>query len=113
MPETVASERKKRAAEARAREKARRERAQVEARRKSLESLAGKENDLWSAVENSIAAKKAKSYDEAVSLLQDLHDLAQLKGKSSEFKARMGALERAHSAKGTLIERFRKAGLLE
>jgi hypothetical protein len=111
--ETIAAERKKRDAEERAKEKARRERAEADARKKRFESLAGKENHLWSTVDKLIATKQPRRYDEAVSLLKDLHDLAVLKGKSGEFKSRMAALERANAAKGTLIERFRKANPLE
>ena len=111
--ETIAAERKRKEAEQRAREKARRERAEAEARKQRLESLAGKENDLWSTVDKLIATKQPKRYDQAVSFLQDLHDLAALKGKGSDFKFRMGALQRQNSGKSTLIERFQKAKLLE
>jgi len=111
--ESLASERKRKAAEKRAKEKAKRERAEAEARRKHLESLVGKQNDLWSKVDKLIATKQPRRYDDAVSLLKDLHDLAQLKGEGAEFKHRMAALQRANAAKGTLIERFRKAQLLE
>jgi len=111
--ETIAAERKKKEAEKRAREKAERERKESEARRKWLKSLAGKENHLWSNIEKLIATKQPRRYDEAVSTLQDLRDLAQLKGRIAEFKSRINALQQAHSATGTLIERFCKAGLLE
>ena len=111
--EIIASERKKREAEARAKEKAKRERAEAEARREYLESLVGKQNDLWSKVDKLIATKQPRRYDDAVSLLKDLHDLAQLKGKGADFEHRMAAVRRVNAAKGTLIERFRKAHLLE
>jgi hypothetical protein len=110
--EIIASERKEKEAEQRAREKARRERAEAEERKKRLESLAGKENDLWSTVQKLIDAKQSRRYDEAVSLLQDLHDLAERQGKGRDFKSRMGELQRENSGKSTLIERFRKAKLL-
>jgi hypothetical protein len=111
--ETLAAERKKKQAEQRAREKARRERAEAEERKKRLESLAGKENNLWSTVDKLIATKQPRRYHEAVCLLQDLHDLAELRDQGSDFKFRMGALQRENSAKSALIERFRKAKLLE
>ncbi|HEV8719635.1 MAG TPA: hypothetical protein VGW77_03235 [Candidatus Binatia bacterium] len=110
---TIAAERKRKEAEQRAREKATRERAEADERKKRLESLAGKETDLWSTVDKLISTKQPRRYDQAVSLLQDLHDLAALKGKDSEFKFRVGALQRQNSGKSTLIERFRKAKLLE
>jgi hypothetical protein len=110
--ETLAAERKQKEAERRAQEKSRRERAEAEARKKRLESLAGKENDLWATVDRLIATKQPRRYDEAVSLLQDLHDLAEMQGKGPDFKFRIGALQRENSGKSTLMERFRKAKLL-
>jgi hypothetical protein len=110
--EIIAAERKKKEAERRVREKAVRERAEAEARKKRLESLAGKENELWATVDRLIATKQPRRYDEAVSLLQDLHDLAELQGRGRDFKSRMDALERRNSGKSTLMERFRKAQLL-
>jgi hypothetical protein len=110
--ETLAAERKQKEAERRAQEKSRRERAEAESRKKRLESLAGKENDLWATVDRLIATKQPRRYDEAVSLLQDLHDLAEMRGKGPDFKFRIGALQRENSGKSTLMERFRKAKLL-
>jgi hypothetical protein len=109
---TLAAERKKKQAEQRAQEEARRERAEAEARKRRLKALAGRENDLWAAVDKLIATKQPRRYDQAVSLVQDLHDLAESRGKVSDFKSRMGALQRQNSGKITLIERFRKAKLL-
>lgn len=108
----IAAERKKKEAERRAIEKARRERVEAEARKKRLESFAGKENELWAAVDRLIATKQPRRYDEAVSLLQDLHDLAELQRKGPDFKFRIGALQRENSGKSTLMERFRKAKFL-
>ena len=109
----LAAERKKREAERRAVEKAGRERAEAEARKKRLESLAGKESELWATVDRLIATKQPRRYDEAVSLLQDLHDLAELQRKGPDFKFRIGALQRENSGKSSLMERFRKAKFLE
>jgi len=109
----LAAERKKKEAERRAIEKARRERVEAEAREKRLQSLAGKENELWARVDRLIATKQPRRYDEAVSLLQDLHDLAELQRKGPDFKFRIGALQRENSGKNSLMERFRKAKFLE
>jgi hypothetical protein len=109
----LAAERKKKEAERRAIEKARRERVVAEAREKRLQSLAGKENELWARVDRLIATKQPRRYDEAVSLLQDLHDLAELQRKGPDFKFRIGALQRENSGKNSLMERFRKAKFLE
>lgn len=73
----------------------------------------GKENELWATIDRLIATKQPRRYDEAVSLLQDLHDLAKLQGKGPDFKFRIGALQRENSGKNSLMERFRKAKFLE
>ena len=109
----IAEERSRKEAAQAAREKARREREQAEKRNKHLNSLVGKEGGLWAKVDQLIATKQAKPYDEAVSLLRDLHDLADMKGKRSEFSLRMSALYSEHTRKTALVGRFRKAKLLE
>jgi hypothetical protein len=108
----LAETRKKREAEQRAREKAKKERERAEKRKKHLESLAGKESSLWSKVDELIATKLPKRYDEAVSILQDLHDLADMQGKSSDFSFHMRAVHNEHARKPSLVERFRTAKLL-
>jgi hypothetical protein len=110
--ETLAETRRKKEAEQRAREKAKIEREKAERRKKHLESLMGKEGNLWAKVDELIATKLPKRYDEAVSLLQDLRDLVAMQGKSSDFSSRMRALNNEHAKKPSLVERFRKAKLL-
>jgi hypothetical protein len=105
--------RRKKEAEQRAREKARHEQEQAEKRKKHLDSLAGKEKTLWAKVDELIATKLPKRYDEAVSILQDLRELAAMKGASADFSLRMRALHNEHARKPSLNERLRKAKLLE
>ncbi|MBU4490147.1 MAG: hypothetical protein KKE79_05885 [Actinobacteria bacterium] len=109
--EEIALERRKKEAEQRVREKARSERERAAKWKKHLESLVGKEGGLWAEVDQLIATRQPKRYDEAVSLLQDLHDLADMQGRNSEFLLRMNALYSEHTKKTTLVERFRKAKL--
>ncbi len=45
---------------------------EAEIRVKKLEAMVGKENILWSKVEDLIATRQPKKYDETVSLLLDL-----------------------------------------
>lgn len=111
--EILTEARKKKEAEQRARDKARREREKSEKRKKHLESLAGKESGLWVMVDDLIASRQPKGYDEAISLLLDLHDLADIQGRSSDFSLRMRALHSGHIRKTTLVDRIRKAKLLE
>ncbi len=108
----IAEERRRKEAAQAVREQAKREREQAEKRKQHLKSLVGKESGLWAKVDNLIAIKQAKRYDEAVSLLHDLHDLAGMKGKNSDFSLRMSALYSEHKRKTTLVDRFRKAKLL-
>jgi hypothetical protein len=108
----LADERRKKEAAHRAAEEARHKREQAEKRRKHLESLAGKESSLWAKVDEHIAAKLPKRYDEAVALLRDLHDLAAMKGESADFSQRIRALYNEHTRKPSLVERLRNAKLL-
>jgi hypothetical protein len=108
----LAEKRKKKEAERRALEQARREKADAEARKKHLEALVGREKQVWSTVDKLIATKQPKRYEEAVSLVQDLREVAEMLGNGSAFKSRVNALERENSAKSALIERLRKARLL-
>ncbi len=110
--EVITEERRKRKDERAALEKARREQEQAKNRKQYLESLVNKEIGLWAKVDKLIATKQPRRYDEAVSLLQDLHDFAEMKGKNSEFSLRMSALHSEHTRKASLVNRFRKAKLL-
>jgi hypothetical protein len=111
--EEITQERKKKEAERRAREKVRRERERAEKRKKLLESLVGEEERLWAKVDQLIATRQPKRYDEAVSLLQDIRDLADMKGKAPEFSTRMSTLHGRHMKKPSLMRRFRKANLID
>ncbi len=99
-------------AEARARKKAKREREAAKKRQQHLESLRGKEPRLWSKVRKLIETRQPKRYDEAVEILRDLHDLAELEEDVESFRLKMSALHDEHQRKTTLVERFRKAKLL-
>jgi hypothetical protein len=110
--EAIGKERQRIKAERAAREKAKREREQGENRRKHLESLNGKEGDLWAKVNQLILTKQPKRYDEAVSILRDLHDLADKNGTSCAFSLRMENLYREHESKRTFVDRLRTARLL-
>jgi uncharacterized Zn finger protein len=61
-------------------------------------------------VEELVARKQPKRYDEAVVLLTDLRDLG-ARNDRSDFCRRLEALRAEHASKPTLIERLRKAGL--
>lgn len=109
--EERAEEHRQLAAKKAAEEKAQHEREAAIYRAKYLDEIAGREPKLWSQVENLIATKQPKSYNQAATLLMDLRDLAARKGKMDEFEARLDALRAAHARKPSFIERLRKAGL--
>jgi hypothetical protein len=97
--------------EAAERERIRREHEQTEQRRRHLESLRGRETDLWTEANQLIVTKRPRNYDEAISILQDLRELAEKDGVSSAFHQRMESLCRDHAKKPALLEKFQKARL--
>jgi predicted Fe-S protein YdhL (DUF1289 family) len=106
-----AEERRQAKARKRAEEAERREREAALARAKHLDEIAGREPQLWARIDNLIAATQPKSYDEAVSLLIDLRDLAQREGTDRQFRMRLEAIHVAHARKSSFIRRLHKAGL--
>ena len=74
-------------------EHARREREAAVARAKYLDGLAGREEDLWRQVDALVEMKRAKEYDQAVQLLQDLHDFNALQVRFEAFASRLSAFQ--------------------
>ena len=109
--EVRAEERRRRAAERAAREKARRERELAAERERRLDALAPREDEAWAQVEALIGTKLPNKYDEAVSLLAELRDLAVRSGRAGEADARIDALRERHARKPSLLQRLAKAGL--
>lgn len=66
---------------------------------------------MWTKVDKLIAAKNASRYDDAISLLQDLRDVAAMANQTAVFTERMETICREHARKPALLERFRKTGL--
>lgn len=95
------------------RERVRREEEARAARERYLNDLAKQGEDVWVKVDQLIATKQPKKYDEAVTLLKDLQDLATRDGKEREHSARLGHIRKQHEGKPSLIGRLRKAGLLD
>jgi hypothetical protein len=108
--EAYATERERIEAEKRAKDKARREREAAIAREKHLQSLVGRETELWAEIDELVATRQPKNYDQAVKLLVDLRDL-DARDSGSEFRLRIEALRQAQARKPSLIARLRKAGL--
>ena len=86
-------------------ELAERKRLNKLAREKSLDEIVGSESILWNQIELLASEKKATSYDKAVKLLMDLHDLA-ARGDLYEFLLKFEALKQRHSSKSSFIGRL-------
>jgi hypothetical protein len=99
------------AAERAARERARHERQQAAARASYLNSLIGREEQVWERIEALVATKQQGNYDEAVQLVQDVHDLADRVGQIEAFAVRLGSLRERHARKVSLLERLDRLGL--
>lgn len=107
----IGEERRRVQAQQRAAQKARREQEAAASRAAHLERIAGLEPNLWGQVDELIANKQSKSYDQAVTVLLDLRDLAVRDGRAAQFAERLAALRERHGRKGTFLERLRKAKL--
>ena len=109
--EIYAEERKRRAAEKKARAQARKKRERALAREKYIESLAGREDSIWKKVAEFIDSKQPAKYDEAVKLLVDLRDLNKKTGKEKAFKQKLKTICENHHRKVSFLNRLQKAGL--
>jgi DNA polymerase III delta prime subunit len=107
--ETHAAERERREIKRQAAEKAKLEREEAAARAKYLEALAGRETQAWERISELIQTTKPKNYDQAVSLLVDLRDLAAQRGRQGEFNSALEQLRTLHSSKPSFVSRLEKA----
>ena len=109
--ETYAEERKRRAAEQKSREQARKKRERALARKKYIESLAGREDSLWKKVDELINSKQPAKYDEAVELLVGLRDLYKKTGKDKAFNQKLKTICENHYRKVSFLNRLQKENL--
>ena len=106
----VREERERRlAAEKRARSEARKAKERAD----YLDGLAEQEENIWKKVEGLVNEKNAKSYDQAVTFLIDLRDLADRSGHRSAFDQRVTDLHKRHQKKTTFIQRLRNVAPLQ
>src|SRR3954452_7760638 len=92
-------------------ERRRREQEAAAARAKRLEVLARNPAKAWKQVDALIDAKRAKEYDAAVTLLEDLHALTVRNDDLAGFAVRMGRLREQNPRRPSLIDRFDRARL--
>jgi hypothetical protein len=109
--ETYAEERKRRAAEQKAKEQARKKRERAIAREKYVKSLAGREDSIWKKVDELIDSKQPTKYDEAVKLLVDLRDLNKKTGTEKAYKQKLKTICENHHRKVSFLNRLQTAGL--
>jgi uncharacterized Zn finger protein len=93
-----------------AKERVRREREQTAARDRHLSSLAKRQADAWRRVEALVITKRPGDYDAAITLLQDLREIGERKGRRTEVTERIRALREVHAKKPSFLGRLRKAG---
>jgi hypothetical protein len=105
------TDRERREAAQRAEEQARHEKTRALAREQRLDELARTEDAAWSRVDAMIATRKPADYDAVITLLTDLHALAERDGRPHTFTQRSMALRQTHTRKPSLIERLNQAGL--
>jgi hypothetical protein len=109
--EKVGSRRQEATRKREAGEHRRREQEAAAAQAKRLDALARNPAKAWKQVDALIEAKRAKEYDAAVTLLENLHALAVRDGDLAGFAVRMGKLREQNTRRPSLIDRFDRAQL--
>jgi hypothetical protein len=87
------------------------ERARAAARVRYLESLVGRDDELWQRVETLVATRRQSDYDRAVAVIRDLRDAATRTGQMDTFVSHLERLHAQHVKKISLLDRLEKAGL--
>ncbi len=87
--------------------------AEARARDAHLKDLAGRQENAWKRVHTLIAERTPNAYDETVTLLRDLRDVAQRADNVPDFRSKVAAIAQHHARKPTLQERLRNAGLID
>jgi len=81
-------------------------------RQRELEALATRTSAVWQEIKILIEEKKAKSYQSAIGLLQDLHDLAEYQGELEKFRQRLVEIKQTYSTRTALLRRLRESKLI-
>jgi hypothetical protein len=109
--ESLRDARLRAAAQRRARDEARRARQAAAAYERRLDELALRQEQSWQQVDELIATKRPRDYDQALAILVDLRALGDRDGSAEAFAERFGRLRERNLRKPSLLERFDKAGL--
>jgi hypothetical protein len=89
-----------------------RQKAEIE-RQKKMEMLATKKNEVWEEIYMLIKEKKPKSYDKAVTLLNELNELAQYQGDLQLFRKQIEKIKNTYSNRSALLRKMRSSRLIE
>jgi hypothetical protein len=89
----------------------RRQEAAKRKRRQGLEDLARREDSVWRQVEDLIDRKQPTAYEQAVTLLKQLRELAEYQGRLPEFEGRVAEIRSRYGRRTALMARLDKAGL--
>jgi len=106
-----AETRRREAAERRAKEQARRDREKAAARAAHLDDLATRQDQTWRQIESLIDRKRPAEYDQAVTYLKDLHDIALRSQTPEPFALRLGELRTRHAKKVSFLHKLDQAKL--
>ncbi len=89
------------------------EKQQAEAMRlKKLESIAQQQEQLWARIPSLIEQKRANTYDEALTILKDLRDLAVHQQHVAEFQDKLAAIRSQYPTSQGLNRRLKEARLM-
>lgn len=80
-------------------------------RARYLDQLGKREEAAWNQISAHIQKRQPNEYDKAVSLLNDLHDLAARQGRELVFQSALERLRQTHAAKESFLRRLAKAKL--
>jgi hypothetical protein len=102
----IAEARERADAEHREAERRRQAEEADKARRARLTALRQRGPSVWREIEDEIERRNASGYDQAASLLFDLHALAAQEGNQDDFNRRLASIRARHEKKGKFIERL-------
>lgn len=109
--DACAKERLERETQEHARKQALLKKQNAARRKEYLESLAGREDELWLEVNALVSGKRPVDYNQALQLLLDLGELATNRSEKSLFNSRLEKLRWEHRRKYSMMKRLDKAGL--
>jgi hypothetical protein len=84
----------------------------AEKRKKYLDEIAPREEQLWKEVVSLTESSRPSEYDRAVDLLKDLRDLGEQRGLLSRFEARLNDLRAQRVKQPAFLGRLAKARLV-